>query len=324
MPPHPSSEPIPDATIELGEGSQRRASLHGMLFPIHTATTAAAPILVGGALAAHDGLFAALPLLAAFFASWSIHAGGVLLDNLYLLLRHPGVAEHPELNANVAAGQLSVARLRVVMLACFLLPLLLVPWFWQFTGWKMAIFGLIGLAASASYAGANALLARSGLADLVFLLMFGTVAVAGTYFAQASYHLGPDAPLALLVPLHSLLAGLPVGALVTAVLVIDDIRDVEFDRAKGWRTPAIRFGRRFSRAEFLLLTLAAYATPVILYASGERPATILAPLLFAPLAVVVTLRVLRADSFAALLPMSKRAALHALGFAALYAVGLLG
>jgi len=295
-----------------------------MIFPAHTVTTAAAPVLIGGALAMHDGVFAALPLLGAFLASWSIHVGGVMLDTLYLLQRHPDLSEHPELNEKVAAGRISMQHLRYTVIACFVAPLLLLPWFWEIGGWPVAGFGLIGAAASYSYAGANAVLARSGFADLVFLLMFGSVAVAGCYFIQAADHVGPTAPLAQLIPLHCLLDGLPVGALVTAILVIDDLRDVGFDRAKGWRTPAVRFGCQVSRAEFLLLTLAAYATPVGLFVSGARPVIILTPLLLAPLAAVITVRVLRADGFTPLVPMSKRAALHALAFAFLYAAGLAG
>jgi 1,4-dihydroxy-2-naphthoate polyprenyltransferase len=119
--------------------------------------------------------------------------------------------------------------------------------------------------------------------------MFGAVAVAGTYYVQAVSH-----QAVVPLPVSALLVGLPVGALVTNVLVIDDIRDVGFDAAKGWRTTAVRFGVPWSRREHVALTVFAYLAPFgLALAFGPW---LLLPLVTLPVAVMAERAVLTAGS----------------------------
>ena len=79
------------------------------------------------------------------------------------------------------------------------------------------------------------------------------VSVAGGYYVQAAAALGASAGTwlpARSAAVRALALGLPIGALTTNILIIDDIRDREFDAVKGKRTLAVRFGARWSRAEF--------------------------------------------------------------------------
>jgi 1,4-dihydroxy-2-naphthoate octaprenyltransferase len=127
---------------------------------------------------------------------------------------------------------------------------------------------------------------RRGLAGPVFILMFGIVGVLGTYYIQAADVSGAQAPWALLksLPLSAYLVGLPAGALVTAAMLIDDVRDHEFDRKKGWQTGAVRFGVGFNQAEIMALVAFAYGMLPLFWAGLEFNALVLLPFVSAPFA----------------------------------------
>src|ERR1035437_2562466 len=99
-----------------------------LLYPSHTLPTAAAPVLVGIGLSVRDHIFAPIPVLIGFLASWLIHVAGVFNDNYELLRRHPNVSEHPELLEALQAGTLTFAGLRNAILVCFLLVALAGPY----------------------------------------------------------------------------------------------------------------------------------------------------------------------------------------------------
>jgi len=183
--------------------------------------------------------------------------------------------------------------------------------------------GLIGLLTSLGYHWGPWPYANRGLADPVFLLMFGVVAVVATYFVQAAALIpaGPWWQRSAAVPLAVWLIGLPMGALVTSVLVIDDIRDRHWDAQKGWRTGAVRWGLRWSRAEFAALVVFAYLAPLLMVALGWG-VWMLLPLLTAPLAWQALQAVSRFDDTQALLPWTPKVARLGLIYAALQAVAL--
>jgi 1,4-dihydroxy-2-naphthoate octaprenyltransferase len=195
--------------------SRRELWVGFLLYPGHTLPTAAAPAVVAAGLAVHDRVFAPVPLLVAFLGSWLIHLGGVFADQYELVRRHPELPEHPELLEALREGTLDLRRLRKAIVLCFAAAALTAPYLIHLGGWRYA---------------------PRGLADGVFFAMFGVVAVAGAYFIQAQAFAA-----------NAFVVGVPVGALVTNVLIIDDIRDRAFDAAKGWRTPAVRFGIGWSR-----------------------------------------------------------------------------
>jgi 1,4-dihydroxy-2-naphthoate octaprenyltransferase len=128
--------------------------------------------------------------------------------------------------------------------------------------------------------------------------------------------------VAAALPAHVFILGLPVGALVTAVLVIDDIRDREFDAAKGWRTMAVRFGRGWSRAEFVGLVVVGYAMPFWFWQGLGISAWVLLPLLTLPAAVFIAHAVCTRERRDDLVPMTPRMARLSLAYAILLAIGI--
>jgi 1,4-dihydroxy-2-naphthoate octaprenyltransferase len=295
-----------------------------LLYPTHTIPTAIAPVLVGCGLAARDGVFALWPALVGFLGSWAIHVAGVFTDNHELLRRHPGVLEHPELTQAVSDGTLRLSTLRLAIGGCIVLALATVPYLHRIGGAPVIAFGAIGITASLSYHGRPWAYVRRGLADPIFFLMFGVIAVPGTYFIQLAAVRGGPSPWALLrdLPLPVFLAGLPAAAIVTSVMLIDDVRDAEFDGAKGWRTGAVRFGTGFVRAEITALVAFAYLVLPALWIGVNLGAGALLPLLSAPLAWT-TVRAVRTRRERELLhPLTPAMARLAVVHSVLFAAGL--
>lgn len=287
--------------------------VHMLLYPGHTLPTALAPILVAVGLARRDAAFAALPALAAFFAGWLIQVGGVFTDNYENLVRHPDDREHPQLVHALQNGALTLGGLRAAIAACYLGAFAAGAYLLSIAGLPVLWIGLAAIAASLLYSAGPWPFGAAGLADPVFLIFFGIVSVLGGYVVQAQ----PDS-----LPWHAIALGLPVGALTTCILIIDDIRDREFDIVKGKRTIAVRYGIDWSRAEFVSLQAFAYLAPLWFWGGLGFSAWVLLPLASLPLAIAATRRVLKLERFEDLVPMTPRAAGLLTVYSALLALGV--
>jgi 1,4-dihydroxy-2-naphthoate octaprenyltransferase len=282
-----------------------------LLYPSHTLPTAAAPVVIAIGLAIHNGVFSVVPATVAFLASWLIHIGGVFTDNYRLLADHPDVREHPELTDAVRAGTLRLDGLMWAIVACFGLAALCGPYLIHVAGGAVLLFGAIGVVSSLGYSVGPFSLTKLGIADVAFFVMFGIVAVVGMYYVQART-----------LPLGAFVLGLPAGAIVTNVLLIDDIRDREFDALKGWHTGTVRFGLHWTRAEFAGLMAFAYALPFWFWLGLGYSRWVLLPLLTLPLAVRITRTVCTRARFEDLFPMTPRTAGLGLAYSVLLAVGI--
>jgi 1,4-dihydroxy-2-naphthoate octaprenyltransferase len=158
-------------------------------------------------------------------------------------------------------GHISPSAMRRAFIATFALALLVGIYLVARGGWPIVVIGLSGIAAGILYTGGPRPLGYSGWGDLLVLVYFGPVAVAGTVYVQSG-RWSSDA----------LVAGLAPGFLGAALLAVNNLRDTETDRATGKRTLAVRFGRRFAKAEYALCVAVAVAVPLAQWLSGRGPA----------------------------------------------------
>ncbi|HSJ95641.1 MAG TPA: 1,4-dihydroxy-2-naphthoate octaprenyltransferase [Myxococcota bacterium] len=296
-----------------------------LLYPAHTLPTAAAPVAVALGLAIRDGVGDPVAALFALLAGWLIQVGGVLTDNYENLVREPQDAEHPELVRALRGGTLTLAGLRNAILACYAAALLAGLYLVAHAGIGVLAIGVLAVAASVAYSAGPFPLGRHALGDPLFFLFFGIVSVVGAYYVQAApFHgatFGSWLVADALAP-AALLLGIPLGALTTNILIIDDIRDRGFDVVKGKRTIAVRWGARASRVEFLALLALAYLVPFGLWLAGGLGAGALLPLLTLPYAVSTAHDVLMRDGYEALLPATPKAGRLLLAYSLLLAAGI--
>jgi 1,4-dihydroxy-2-naphthoate octaprenyltransferase len=177
-------------------------------------------------------------------------------------------------------------------------------------GWPVMALGLLSIAAAYLYTGGPKPYGYLGLGDLSVFVFFGFGAVAGTYYVQAHA-----------VSSLSLWASVPVGALATAILVVNNLRDIETDRRANKLTLAVRLGDAATRRYYALLLGAAYAVPASLVVAGLVDGWALLPWLSLPLAVRLARR-MRSERGLSLNGCLVQTARLEVVFGVLFAVGL--
>lgn len=174
----------------------------------------------------------------------------------------------------------------------------------------LLIIGVLAVVAALAYTGGPWPYGYRGLGELFVFIFFGLVAVAGTAYLQAGR----------LDPLF-VVAAIPVGALTTAILVVNNLRDIPTDLAAGKRTLAVVLGVRATRLEYAGLLFTAFIVPVVLAVAGFG-LPVLLPILALPLASPL-LRTVRTFAEPRQLNLVlKGTARLALVFGLLFAIGL--
>jgi 1,4-dihydroxy-2-naphthoate octaprenyltransferase len=276
-----------------------------------TLPAAIAPVLVGTALAWTDGVFAPLPALAALLAALLIQMGTNLANDYYDHMLGADVAGRKGPTRVAQSGLIPLARLRKGIVVTFGLAALVGIYLVWVGGWPILVIGIASLVSAIAYTGGPFPIGYHGLGDLFVFLFFGLAAVCGTYFVQA---LGLS-PIVVL-------AAVPVGALTTAILVVNNLRDFDTDRQTGKRTLAVLIGPKVTRLEYLLLLAAAYAVPALAWLVGWATAWVLLPWLTLPLAVRLVRMVFQTAEGTALNKTLAGTANLDLLFGILFAVGI--
>ena len=304
------------------EVSRRRAWL--MAARPQTLPAAAAPVVVGVGLAVDAGVFAPLPAVAALVGAALIQIGTNFANDYYDAIQGADTDDREGFTRVVASGIIDPHEVKRAMWLTFAAAVLVGTYLVAVGGVPILVIGLASVAAGIAYTGGPYPLGYHGLGDLFVFVFFGVVAVTGTYYVQAVTAVDGLFPLWVpdgTVTLAAVVASLPIAALSTNILVVNNVRDREEDAETGKRTLAVRFGYRFSRGQFLALLALAYLTPLWFAWAGYGIA-VLAPLLTLPLAAVVTRTVLTETSGAALNPALESTGKLLAAYAALFAVGL--
>jgi len=206
------------------------------------------PALVGGALAYGDGLFHLASFLAALFGSAMIQIGTNFANDLFDFTKQTDTADRIGPLRVTQAGLATPRQTALATAIAFLLAAAAGAYLIHRGGWPVVIIGLSSILCGVLYTAGPLALGYVGLGDIFVLIFFGPVALAGTYYVQA---LNISTPI--------ILAGLPFGMISTAILTVNNLRDIAADRKGGKRTLAVRFGRTFARYEYLVMLLAAAA-----------------------------------------------------------------
>jgi len=237
-----------------------------------TLPAAATPVIVGTACARACGGIAWGPALAALGGALALQIGANFANDVYDAEHGADGADRIGPLRAVAAGLISPAAMKRAMVIAFAVAMAFGVYLASVAGWPVVAIGLASIAAAIAYTGGPWPLGYHGLGDVFVFAFFGVVAVCGTAFVQLGH-----------VPMLAVWASVPVGALSTAILVVNNVRDRASDTRAGKRTLAVRFGRNAGIVEYALLVGLAYAVPLVL-APGH--ALRLLPLATLPLAVL--------------------------------------
>jgi 1,4-dihydroxy-2-naphthoate octaprenyltransferase len=238
-----------------------------------TLPAAAAPVVVGSAVAISEQLFRPGPALAALLAALLLQIGSNLANDVFDFKKGVDTTARLGPLRVTQAGLLTPHQVMVGMGVVFGLAALIGLYLIWVGGWPIVVIGLAAIAAAIAYTGGPFPLGYYGLGDLFVFIFFGLAAVIGTYYVQA--------------------ASIPIGLLVVNILVVNNLRDLETDRAAGKKTLAVRLGPDGARTEYFLLLALAYLIPLLMWLFRLTTAWVLLawlslPAAWPPVRLVVT------------------------------------
>jgi 1,4-dihydroxy-2-naphthoate octaprenyltransferase len=213
-----------------------------------TLPAAIAPVLVGTAAAIERQ--GELPRVAAFIAaligSIFIQIGTNLANDYSDAKRGADTVDRLGPVRVTAAGLVAPRRVLVATWVAFGVAVAAGIYLATVAGWLIIAVGAASIAAGVLYTGGPRPYGYAGLGELFVFLFFGLVAVNGSYYVQLERL--DWLPFALSVS---------VGFLATAILVVNNIRDIDTDKRAGKRTLAVRIGRRGARLLYVALVVGA-------------------------------------------------------------------
>ncbi|MEY4941251.1 MAG: hypothetical protein RIQ93_2986 [Verrucomicrobiota bacterium] len=275
-----------------------------------TLPAAISPVLVGSALAWHEGAFDAGAAVLCLTFALLVQIGANFANDYYDFMHGADTAARVGPRRAVAAGWISPPVMRAAMFgvfaAAFVVGLGLVAW----GGPWLILIGIASIAGGIAYTGGPWPLGYHGLGDVFVFIFFGVVAVTTTSFVQMGHVSAP-----------AVLASVPIGLLAANILVVNNYRDVETDTVAGKRTLVVRFGRRAARTQFGLSLAIAFVVPVIFWMRGHG-AGILLPLMLCPLGIAHSRRLKRRETPAELISLLGDTAKLLALYAGLFAAGL--
>jgi len=275
-----------------------------------TLTAALVPVMVGTALAYGLGVGRWLPAVAALVGAMLIQIGTNLTNDYYDFKKGADTEERLGPKRVTQSGLIAPGTVLASALLCFGLAVVVGIYLVVVGGWPIVAIGLASVLAGYAYTGGPFPLAYNGLGDVFVFVFFGLVAVPGTFYVQA-LTVGPAAWW----------AAIPVGAIGTAILVVNNLRDETTDTKANKRTLVVRLGSTAGKAEYVVLLVAAYATPVAMWGLGLASPWVLLALLSGPVVVPPLKLVLKAKG-AELNPALGGTARVQLVYGVLFSVGL--
>ena len=276
-----------------------------------TLTAAIAPVLVGTALAIRDAVFTVGAAGAAMFGALALQVGANLANDVADFRRGADTETRLGPPRVTQQGLVTERGVTVGAAVAFGLAAAAGVYLTVVAGWIVIAIGLASIVAAIAYTAGPWPYGYRGLGDVFVFVFFGLLAVGGTYFVQAGELSG-----------EVLFASIPVGLTVTAILNVNNVRDIDTDREAGKRTLAVRLGRPLARAQYVVTVVAAYLVAGGLWLVGDFPPFVLLAWLTLPLAIAPVRAVMHSEDGPTLNGALRSTARLHLVFAVLLAIGV--
>ena len=212
-----------------------------------TLPAAGSGVVMGSALAWHNDFFRLDAALACLLTALLLQVGSNLANDVFDFERGTDTPERLGPVRVTQAGMLTPTQVKYGMAVVFGLAAMFGLYLAWLGGWPILLIGLAAILSAIAYTGGPFPLGYYGLGDLFVFIFFGLASVAGTYYVQAGF-----------VSAAAWWMTLPPGLIITAILVVNNLRDLENDRKAGKRTLAVLLGERLTKAQYLICMIIAY------------------------------------------------------------------
>ncbi len=220
-----------------------------------TLWAAVAPVVIGAAVAIDDGFVHVASLVAALLGAIFIQIGTNFANDLFDFKKSVDTADRLGPLRVTHAGLVTPVQMRNATIIAFSIAFAIGVYLVFRGGLPIVAIGLLSILFGVLYTGGPYPLGYNGLGDIFVLIFFGPVAVGGTYYVMAQT-----------ITTEAILCGISPGLLSTAILVVNNIRDIKTDSVTGKKTLAVRFGRRVSEIQYLVMVAMALLYPVFAFA----------------------------------------------------------
>jgi 1,4-dihydroxy-2-naphthoate octaprenyltransferase len=269
------------------------------------------PVVTGTALAISEKEFVLLYSIIALLCSILIQIGTNYVNDLYDFLKGADNEKRKGPERVLASGWITVTEMKIASVLVFLTSFILGLYLVYVSGTVVLIIGVLSIIAGIAYTAGPFPLAYNGLGDIFVFLFFGLVGTMGTYYVQAHNF-----------SVLSFIASLPVGALITNILVVNNYRDIEEDRSANKYTLAVILGKRFTKVEYISFILISFLVPIILFFGFNFHYWIFLPYLSIPIAINLVRMLFQSDGKELNKTLELTARFSAL-FGLLFSIGLI-
>ncbi len=241
-----------------------------------TLPAAVVPVVMGTSIAIHDGYFLPAAAFVALLCSLLIQIATNFVNDLHDYLKGSDTNDRTGPDRVLANGLISVKEMKLGIFFTFGLTFVLGLYLVYLAGLPILIIGILSIAAGYAYTAGPFPLAYNGLGDIFVFVFFGFVGTIGTYYVQS-----------VQISTFVVWASVPVGALITNILVVNNYRDRNEDKLAGKKTLAVKFGGTFTRIQYLVFTIITYIVPLLFYFFYKNSVWVFLPLLSLPLAITL-------------------------------------
>ncbi len=277
-----------------------------------TLPAAASPVLIGWAVAWVNDAFLVLPAIIILLCALLLQILANLVNDVADFQKGTDKSGRLGPTRVTQSGLLSVRAVWAGALVVALLAAAGGLYLALFRGWPVLVIGGFALICAVLYTVGPFAFEDYGLGDLAAFLFFGFVTVCGTTYILLGH----------LVPL-SWMGGLGAGALVTAILVVNNVRDIQSDTLAGRKNIPVRWGRKAGEIEYILMMVIAYLAVCVTVLSGWGAAWILLPLISIPRAILLVRQIRSLPAGAGFNLLLANTAQLVLVYCVLFALGIL-
>lgn len=265
---------------------------------------------MGAALAWYDGHFRFDAVLVCLFTALLLQIGSNLANDVFDFERGTDTAERLGPTRVTQAGLLTPKQVKTGMMVVFALAAFFGLYLAWLGGWVIIMIGIAAIISAIAYTGGPFPIGYHGLGDVFVFIFFGVASVAGTYYIQAGF-----------VSPSVWWMTIPPGSIITAILVVNNLRDIDNDSKAAKHTMAVRLGEQNTKIQYLICMVTAYLILILVAWIGLIPRTTLMAWLSLPLAIQAT-RVVLTQKGRTLNAALAKTGQTALAFSLLFWVGL--